>query len=83
MKAYQVKIGKRGDNTATLFIVEAEDYRYAIVRASEKFAEMSGTKAEECAVFDVRVIEEVGQRVNVLTKEQIDEIVNSEVKNEN
>lgn len=58
MKAYQVKIGKRGEQVAQLFIVEAVDYKNAIINAISKYAEIAQCKIEECCVFDLHFIEE-------------------------
>jgi hypothetical protein len=59
MKAYQIKIGKRGEQVAQMFIVEAYGYRHAIVQGATKWASITGNPSEEAVLFDLQFIEEV------------------------
>lgn len=59
MKVYQLKLCVRGNPAAMqTVLVEAEDYKLAIVKSIEKLAKMNNIAVEELAVQDIKVIEE-------------------------
>jgi hypothetical protein len=60
MKVYQIKLCVRGNPAAMqTFIVEAEDYKAAIIKAIERFSQTNNFPTNECAVVDLQFIEEV------------------------
>lgn len=70
MKVYQVKVCVRGNVAAhQICLVEAEDYKIAVIKSLEKFAQANNFPIDQCAVIDVRVIEEIAP---VIAAESID-----------
>lgn len=60
MKVYQLKLCVRGNPAAMqTVIVEAKDYKLAILTAIEKLAKVNNIAVEELAVQDIQVLEDV------------------------
>jgi len=64
MKVYQVKVCVRGNAAAhQVCLVEAKDYKVALIKSIEKFSQANNFPIEECCVIDIRVVEEIKEEV--------------------